>query len=164
MTVSWWRRLLFSLASWMAAAILSGSLFVLTDEIGVHSSESVTLLQIGAGFAFFVAMVFLVSLPGWLLAIPIVLAVRNIAGWRFWMYFALGTFIGPIWILSMGLYFSLVSPHHAGFAPGPSDLYYRAVAVSSLTTLIYLLLLRRAQPAAAGKGAAAEDESQNFHF
>jgi hypothetical protein len=148
----------------MTAAILSGALFAFAEEMGLHSSQGVTLSQIGAGIAFFVVMVFLASLPGWLLAIPIVLAVRNIAGWRFWMYFALGTGIGPLWILGMGLYFSLVSPHHTGFAPGPIDLYYKALAVSSLTTLIYLLLLRRAQPAAANRSDAAEDESQNFHF
>jgi hypothetical protein len=160
----WWKRLLYSFVSWVIVALLSGPLFVIAEMVGSHLSRAIAVPEVAASIAFITGMVFILSFPGWLLAIPIVLAVRNVKGWRFWMYFALGSSIGPAWILGMGLYFWLVSPHHSGFSPGPIDLYYRAVAVSSLTTLIYLLQLRRAQPVAAMGDAEAEGESGNYHF
>jgi hypothetical protein len=162
--VPWWKRLLYSLESWVIAAIVSGFFFVITEKVGLHPDQRVTVADIGAGLAIIILTVFLFSLPGWLLAIPIVLAVRNIRGWRFWMYFVLGSSIGPVWFLGMGLYFSHTSPNYAGSVPGPIDLYYRPAAVSSLTTLLYLLLLRGAQEEEAKKNPGAESRLEHMHY
>jgi uncharacterized MnhB-related membrane protein len=164
MTVSWWRRLLYSLDGWLIAAIVFGAIFAVAEELGLPADHAVTVAEIGAGVAAAIVLVLIFSLPGWLLAIPIVLAVRNIGGWRFWMYFALGSCIGPAWFLGMELYFSFASPHRAAFVPGPIDLFLRAAAVSCLTTLLYLLLLRRAQTVAPKKSAASEVPAEDLHY
>jgi hypothetical protein len=159
--VPWWKRLLYSFESWLIAALLSGPLFVIAEMVGSQPSRAVALPEVAASIAFVTGMVLILSFPGWLLAIPIVLAVRHVYGWRFWMYFALGIGIGPLTLLGVKLYFALAS--HAGFVPGPIELYFRPVAVSSLTTLIYLLLLRGGQ-AAAAKKSAAENRAENLHY
>jgi hypothetical protein len=129
--------------------------------IGSHPSRAIALLEVAASVAFVTGMVLILSFPGWLLAIPIVLAVRHVYGWRFWMCFALGIGIGPLTFLGMQLYFALAS--HAAFVPGPIEFYLRPAAVSSLTTLIYLLLLRGAQ-AAGAKKSAAESRAESMHY
>jgi hypothetical protein len=159
--VPWWKRLLYSFMSWVIAALLSGPLFVIAELVGSHPSRAITALELAASLAVITGMVFLFSLPGWLLAIPIVLAVRRVDGLRFWMYFALGIGIGPLTFLGMQLYFALAS--HAAFVPGPIEFYLRPAAVSSLTTLIYLLLLRGAQ-AAGAKKSAAESRAESMHY
>jgi hypothetical protein len=157
----WWKRLLYSFESWLIAALLSGPIFVIAEMIGSHPSRAIALLEVAASVAFVTGMVLILSFPGWLLAIPIVLAVRHVYGWRFWMCFALGIGIGPLTFLGMQLYFALAS--HAAFVPGPIEFYLRPAAVSSLTTLIYLLLLRGAQ-AAGAKKSAAESRAESMHY
>ena len=164
MAVPWRKRLLCSLESWLIAAIVSGAIFAVAEEIGLSPDHAVTVSEIGAGVAATIVLVLVFSLPGWLLAIPIVLAVRNIGGWRFWMYFALGSCIGPAWFLGMALYFFLKSPTHFGSVPGPLGLYVRPAVVSSLTTLVYLLLLRRAQTVAPKKSAPSEVPAEDLHY
>jgi hypothetical protein len=159
--VPWWKRLLYSFESWLIAVVLFGPLFVIAEMIGSHPSRAIAVPEVATSIAFITGMVFILSFPGWLLAIPIVLGVRDIDGWRFWVYFALGIGIGPLTLLGMKLYFSLAS--HAAFVPGPIELYIRPVAVSSLTTLIYLLLLRGAQ-ATGAKKSAAESRAENMHY
>ena len=164
MAVPWRKRLLCSLESWLIAAIVSGAIFAVAEEIGLSPDHAVTVSEIGAGVAATIVLVLVFSLPGWLLAIPIVLAVRNIGGWRFWMYFALGSCIGPAWFLGMALYFFLKSPSHFGSVPGPLGLYFRPAVVSSLTTLVYLLRLRRAQTVAPQKSAPSEVPAEDLHY
>jgi hypothetical protein len=84
---------------------------------------------------------------GWLLALPLVLKIRQTEGWHFWAYLALGGCIGPITILIVATCFELAtrSPaevRHVGFNP---KLGYLATGVSFLTTLFYLFFLRRPQ-------------------
>jgi len=156
--------LFYSLASWLIASIVSGAIFAVAEEIGLSPDHAVTVAEIGAGVAATIVLVLVFSLPGWLLAIPIVLAVRNIGGWRFWMYFALGSCIGPALFLGMSVYFFLKSPSHLGSVPGPLGLYVRPAVVSSLTTLIYLLLLRWAQTVAPKKSAGSEVPAEDLHY
>jgi hypothetical protein len=164
MAVPWRKRLFYSLESWLIAAIVSGAIFAAAEEIGLPAEHAVTLAEIGAGVAATIVLVLVFSLPGWLLAIPIVLAVRNFRGWRFWMYFALGSCIGPALFLGMALYFFLRSPAHFGSLPGPLGLYVRPAVVSSLTTLVYLLLLRRPQTVAPKRSAASEVPPEDLHY
>jgi hypothetical protein len=79
------------------------------------------------------------------LGIPYVLLVRNSQGWRFWVYLAIGSGIGPSLVLSPSLYAFL---RRSFDGPPSTDDYYTAciaTMVSCLTALVYLLLLRRAQ-------------------
>jgi hypothetical protein len=93
----------------------------------------------------FDAWVVLLSLPGWLLAIPIVLLVRNIRGWRFWIYCAAGACFGPALILAVALYSAVRVPNFAGFPGDSMSVVYMAGAVSTVSTLLYLVTLRIAQ-------------------
>jgi hypothetical protein len=90
-----------------------------------------------------------------LLAIPLVLLVRNIKGWRFWMYWAVGLLFGPAMILGVSFYSAVRAPNFAGFPGNSMSMVYLAGAISGVTTLIYLLLLRRGQTRAAYHAAAA---------
>ena len=46
-------------------------------------------------FPFFGEFVAIASIPGWVLAIPFVLAVGRVDGPRFWIFLTIGTAIGP---------------------------------------------------------------------
>lgn len=98
------------------------------------------------GFLPGLGFVVLFSLPGWALAIPIVLIVLNFRGWRFWMYLAIGCAIGPTLMFGLALYAFLTEPSMVGFNAGAGPLLILGSAISCLTTLIYLLLMRRSQP------------------
>lgn len=138
--VSWWRRLLYSLASVIAAIIVICTFIQILEAFAgpkFHGIRGEFLASI-VDFLFF-------SLPGWLLAVPLVLVTRNIGGWRFWMYWAIGSAIGPLMILGIALYSFLTSPKSSAFASGSITFAYFAAAVSSLTTFFYLLSLREAQ-------------------
>ena len=139
--VSWWKRLLYSLASVLAAIIVICTFIQILEAFGgpnVHGLKGEFLATIG-DFLFF-------GLPGWLLAVPIVLVVADTRGWRFWMYWAIGSSIGPLMIVGIALYTKLTSPAAEGFTPGSiAFLVFVTAAVSCLTTLIYLLSLRLAQ-------------------
>jgi len=137
--VPWWKRLAYSLLSVMAAVIVTCT-FSDFWESKANSNAHVS----ANGLLLFVCYALIFSIPGWLLALPIVFVVANFRGWRFWMYWVIGSAIGPVVILGFALYSFLKSPKSAGFSP-PIELVYLAAAVSSLTTLIYLLLTKRAQ-------------------
>lgn len=92
---------------------------------------------------YFGAAIFLCSLPGWIVAIPIVLFVSNFNGWRFWAMLALGAGIGPLVTFTVALYFQVNAPNHSHYAPEARNLVFLATAVSALTTLLYLLGVRR---------------------
>jgi len=95
-----------------------------------------------AGFA----LVF--GIVGWIIAAPIALMLNNITGWRFWLYWALGSSFGPLSMLSVfALVYYLVpgNPNEYWIRPELMPLVYLATAISSLTALFFLLLLRRAQ-------------------
>jgi integral membrane sensor domain MASE1 len=97
-------------------------------------------------------------LVGCVFTVPVVLMITNIRGWRFWFYWALGSSYGPLLMLALcALVFFLVphGPNDRWFRPELLPLVYLAAAVSSLTSLFYLLLLRRAQDRAARKTAGA---------
>jgi hypothetical protein len=134
----WWVRLLYSFASALAAVLLTvcgHSLFGLYDKPPFAFTQSfVTALP------FFLAVAF----PGWLIAIPIVLAVTNLQGWRFWALLCVGAAIGPVVIFAFGVYGHLTSPRSAFAWHAVRSLSAIAAGVSTLTTLIYLCVLKKA--------------------
>lgn len=146
--VPWWKRLIYSLGSVIVGAGAAGALVAgrefISSSHGHVSAMGLTIAGLG-----FDCWVVILSLPGWLLAIPVVLLVRYTYGWRFWMYWALGTCVGPALILGVALYSALRAPNLEGFPGDSMSVVYLAGAISFLSTLLYLLLLRRARIRAA---------------
>jgi hypothetical protein len=150
--VAWWKRLLFSLASMIAAAVvcLASMLLVTTlksHRANIHSSEVILTVAVMVGFC----------LIGWVISIPAVLIVRNISGARFWLYWILGSSVGPLLMLLLFLAVFVVVPHGPSaqwINPAFRPLAYFAAAISSLTSLCYLWLLGWAQRRAVRLSAA----------
>jgi hypothetical protein len=87
---------------------------------------------------------------GWLLALPIVMKIRQINGWRFGVLLILGSGIGPLVMLILVVSFDLYAGstnkgNVSDWAPGARGWVYFATCISFLTTLFYLLYMRRAQ-------------------
>jgi hypothetical protein len=149
--VPWWKRLIYSLVSAVVGAGVSGACAA-AQQFVANSHGHLSAMGLWTAILFFDPWVIVLSLPGWVLAIPIVLLVRNIRGWRFWMYWAVGILIGPVLIMAVALY---SGPGLGGLPGGSMSLLYLATAISALTTLIYLLLLRRGQARASVQASAA---------
>ena len=148
--VTWWKRLIYSLVSAVVGAGVSGACAA-AQQVIANSRGHLSAIGLWTVILSFAPWVIILSLPGWALAVPIVLVVRNIRGWRFWMYWVIGSCIGPALILAVSLY---SGPGLAGFGGNSMSLFYLAAAISGLTTVIYLLLLRRAQAQASVQASA----------
>jgi len=150
--VPWWKRLFYSFLSVVVSCLVCNALLAL-GEATVNSNAQSNSGEFLPGLA----LVLLCSLPGWVLAIPVVLIVTNIRGWRFWMYWAFGSAIGPLLMLGVAFYESLTDPSRGEFVQQVNPLIGLAAAISCATTLIYMQLLRRAQRAAAEKPAPSPE-------
>ena len=143
--ISWWKKIVLSLESWIAGAILGAALMVLQMLITnpppmARLGESVLALTSLAPFFL------LLSFFGWLVALPGVILVNGFCRWRFWMYLALGTCIGPaLWLIYR--IFTAKGASRFDFTAMP----YPIATVSFLIALIYILLFQRAQGRAATK-------------
>lgn len=142
--VPWWKRLIYSLVGAVLGAGLSGG-FVAAQQFISSSHGRVSAIGLMLTVLSFDVWVVALSLPAWGLAVPVVLMVRDIRGWRFWVYLGLGACFGPALILGIALYSALRAPNFAGFPGDSMSVAYMAGAISLLTTAIYLLLLRAAQ-------------------
>lgn len=149
--VPWWKRLIYSLISAVLGAGVSGACAA-TQLVIVNSHGHLSAAGLSMMILSFDLWIIVPSLVVWVLAVPIVLLVRNIRGWRFWMYLAIGISIGPAVVLAVALY---TGPGFAGILGSSMAAVYLAGAVSGLTTLIYLLLLRLGQARAALHASAA---------
>jgi hypothetical protein len=152
--VAWWKRILLSLLSVVVAAIVCLLCVVLwstvkSHPVSFHSSE--VLLTIAVTVAF--------CLIAWLFSVPIVLIIKNIRGWRFWFYWVLGSCVGPALMLALCAVILMVVSHNRNtswYSPEELPLVYMSAAISSVSALLYLALLRRSQASAARrKGLSA---------
>lgn len=130
-----WKRLVFSLLCVLLASMLCSS--ALARQTGFGPKAFIE------NVFYFGAATFLCSLPGWVVAMPIVLFVSNFDGWRLWAMLALGAGIGPLVMFTVALYFQVTSPNPSHYAPEARNLVFLATGVSALTTLLYLLGVRR---------------------
>ena len=142
--VPWWKRLLYSFASSVLGAGLCGAAAA-SQQVVANAHGHLNAEGLWTAIVFFDPWVIALSLPGWLLALPLVLLVGNVRGWRFWMYWAIGTSLGPIIILLVERIAASRGFVLAGIPGGLSAAYYLAAAISALSSLFYLLLLRRGQ-------------------
>ena len=147
MTVPWWKRLIYALIGWVTAMVVTLESFAIWATTWRDLDLGTAIYGLIGWLGFSLLLALFTSLPGLVIGIPIVLLVRNISGWRFWMYLSLGICIGPISFQGWALYLFFTTHNLTDVrmsSVDPAGLYL-TVAVSSLTTLIYLLLLRRAQ-------------------
>jgi hypothetical protein len=144
MMVAWWRRLVYSLLSMVLGAGLCGAV-IAAKEFLDNAHGRISAMGLLTAVVYFDTWVVLLSVPGWLLATPIVLLVRNIRGWRFWMYLTLGACFGPALILAVAFYSAVRGLSLEGFPGHSMSVVYMAGAVSTLTTAFYLVMLRSAR-------------------
>jgi hypothetical protein len=82
---------------------------------------------------------FAVAVAGWLLAIPFVILFKDADGWRSWAILAIGTAIGPIFLLTP----SLVATGGRISWQAEGTGVAMSLLIGFLTTVFYVLLLRR---------------------
>ena len=80
-----------------------------------------------------------VAVVGWLLAIPFVILFKDADGWRAWATLAIGTAIGPVFLLTPSLVATggQISWQAEGAGVAMS------LFIGFVTTVVYVLLLRR---------------------
>jgi hypothetical protein len=145
--VPWWKRLAYGLFGWVVATCVIGVFVSIWLVAHLPAGRGFSVSRFADVWLLFLISALAVSVGGWLLGIPFVLVVKNTIGRRFWIYLALGSCIRP------GLFFGellySVQKHSAsgGVATESTDYstLWMSAVVSGLTTLVYLLLLRRAQ-------------------
>lgn len=139
--VGWGKRLGISLVSWIAGAVLAAAIMVAQ----MFATDPPPLAHVGDSFAavaYLGPIFLLVSFVGWIAAIPAVVLVTGFCRWRFWMWLALGTCIGPVlWLV----FRVLTEQGSARF--DVSAMPIEVLTASFLIALIYLLLVKRAQAA-----------------
>jgi hypothetical protein len=157
--VAWWKRILLSLLSVVVGAVvcLLGAEIVLWGAVKTHlvsSSHSVSFHSSELLITIGVIVVF--CIVAWLFSVPVVLIVRNIRGWRFWFYWVVGSCIGPALMLALCAAILMVALKGRGNAiwynPEELPLVYMSAAISSVSALLYLGLLRRSQAAIKRRG------------
>jgi len=132
---AWSKRLLYSMLSVIAAVVM------VTISLWILSTPRPKMAFETAFFSGYFTLIF--SLFGWAVAVPIVLLVSNYTGWRMWFWGAVGCCIGPALLLGLAAFSFLTEPLLAGFAPGSWRFLLMAGAVSSITTVLYLVLVTR---------------------
>lgn len=124
-----------SFACAIAADVLVGTFVSLRIPAATSFSDMV-------GFVYF--SLYLI-IPGWLIALPIILTVTSFQGWRLFGFLAVGSMIGPALIACIGFFFSLKTPISSSFAHEAYHILYAATAVSELTSILYISLMRASQ-------------------
>src|SRR5579863_4278083 len=130
-----WKKLAYSLV----AAMVGSATFVafLAAGSGKNPTTEGTLVIFGAGVA------------AWIVAIPLVLRIKNVSGWRFWLYLGTGSSYGPI--IFFGWLLVPFIKRESGQAPNAAVIFVTLVAFGIFAipffvgTLTYLLWLRKAQ-------------------
>jgi hypothetical protein len=130
--MSRWKRVVLSLASALGAQLIVGFVQCARGTRGALLEGLIVFMWFGA---------FLV-IPGWIIALPIVLSFKRIDGWRIWIQALLGCLIGPLIMGLIGLFSVLTRPPTTTWAPGTISFVYLAAAISILATAIYLTTVK----------------------
>jgi len=136
--VSRWTRIGYSAISFGAGIAFYGLFAVLWSASSMQGSLVGAFLWLC-----FPALVF--ALPGWLIALPLILGVARIDGWRFWALLGLGTTIGPAVILAFEACSWLAGGMVGTLNNFGLGLLALGAVVAAVTSLVYLLLLQRGQ-------------------
>lgn len=143
------KRVLLSFASVAAATFICLVGMLIENGRGANPAtfQSSELILV-------IAVVCCLSSIGWLITLPVAFMVGNTRSWRFWVYWLLGSCVGPLLMAALfaAVYFLFPhGPNATWFRPEYMPIFYLAAAISCLASLFYLLLLGREQK----KGAPA---------
>ena len=151
--VAWWKRLIYSFVSAVVGAGISGACGA-AQQVLSNAHGHLSAMAVWTAILFFDPWVIALSMPGWLLALPLVLLVRDVRAWRFWMYWIVGICFGPAIVLIVNWIANVRGFSLAGIPGGLTAAIYLAAAISGLSSLIYLVILRRGQSQAAIRAGA----------
>lgn len=146
--IAWWKRLIYSAMSAVLGAGACGAAAA-AEQVVANAHGQLSAMGVWTAILFFDPWVIALSFPGWFLSLPLVLLVRNVRGWRFWFYWAIGICFGPVIVLLVNFIAGMRGLSLAGIPGGIRAALYLACAISAVSSLIYLLLLRRGQTNAA---------------
>jgi hypothetical protein len=138
-----WKKLAYSFASAMVGgATLVGLLFGLADKTPAQYFVSTPGVSFAGAFAV------------WVIAIPLILLVNNVSGWRLWLYLGIGSISVPIIVFVGLLALYIKYPTQLGHAQITAKILATLILLgifaipSSAGALTYLLLLQKAQKSA----------------
>jgi hypothetical protein len=152
--VAWWKRLIYSLVSAVLGAGVCGA-GAAAEQVVSNAHGHLSAEALWTAIVFFDPWVIALSFPGWLVALPLVLLIKNVRGWRFWMYWAIGICIGPAIVVVVEWIAASRGLMLAGIPGGLATAYLLSAAISGLSSLLYLLLVRRGQTRAEFRASAA---------
>lgn len=141
------RRIASAFVCMLLAFAIFAVVLILPAEAQYGARFALTIVRTLPLYLFF-------TLAGWILALPFVILFRRATGWRTWLMLAIGTAIGPLFLLTWmwiaggrpnwkGDYAVVVMPLFIGF----------------LTTLFYVLLLRSCTPKAHATSLSRRDSN-----
>jgi hypothetical protein len=131
-----WKKLAYSLGSIMVGTATFASL------LGIGSG----IPTVGGTLVMFAAAV-----AGWIVAIPFILKVNNVSGWRFWLYLGIGSSPGPIIVFIEILVPFIKHATRFGDVQNTAVIFITLMSLGLFAipffigTLTYLLWLRKAQ-------------------
>jgi hypothetical protein len=124
----------WSLLSAILAEVIAGLALCLPGSPG---------LRLEGLFGFFYFATFLV-IPGWILALPFVLTINRLSGWRIWLVGVVGCCIGPALLISADLLVIVVGDSTATltFDQTNRNLVLLATGISILSTALYIAFVK----------------------
>jgi len=136
MTIS--RRIALAFACMLLAFAVFATMGIVPTAVRFGPRYAISTAEMYPIYLFF-------TLVGWVLALPFVIYFKNADGWRTWAILAIGIAIGPCFMLALPMLGSLVRSGRISSAiwQGEGPEFVMALFIGSLTTLIYVLLLRR---------------------
>ena len=144
--VPWWKRLIYALLGMLIATTTYWTV-MFCRELVRRPIDRASIGWAVLALLMTECMTLAICSFGYLLASPIVLTVSNFRGWRFWMYWFVGTCIGPLVTYLNSVYVTRTQPVPSQFKSASLPLagLVAPTAIACATALIYLLLMRRAQ-------------------
>ncbi len=142
--VAWWKRLIYSFVSAVLGAAICGAVAA-SQQVVANAHGHLSAEGLWTAIVFFDPWVIALSLPGWFLALPLVLLIRNVRGWRFFICWAIGIVFGPAIIELVNWVAAMKGFSLAGVPGGLNAALWLSFAISSLCSLLYLLLVLRSQ-------------------
>jgi len=120
-----------ALGSVLLAIAILGIISTVLDTIRYGPRYPVPVLQMLPVYLLF-------AIPGWIIALPFVALFKSADGWRAWAILAIGTAIGPCFMLTWTLLGSRGRINWQGDGFG----MLASLVIGSLTTSLYVLLLK----------------------
>jgi len=148
----WWKRVIYSFVSVIIGGSVVGAIVSFRDVL-LNPASHIDPEQILVSACIVLGF----SLPGWLVAAPILILVKDYNGWRLWAWGITGICIGPSLIFGLAIYQHVEYPQSGALLSDTPAFMVLACAVSALATVVYLLLVRgmvhklfREDPSASG--------------